>query len=61
MKGNDSIATFNPQAPKVLSDYPEIPRRSKREEFVTDLILVGAALMMIALAWAIDHFTNISS
>lgn len=44
MKRDDTITAFNPQTSSVLSDYPEIPRRSKREEFVTDLVLVAPVI-----------------
>jgi hypothetical protein len=43
-------------APKVLSDYPEIRRPSKWEEFVSDLKLIGFALIIVVLIWAVGYF-----
>ena len=48
----------NKGSPKVPSDYPDIPRPSKWEEFVSDIKLVGIAFFIIAANWAIGYFTN---
>jgi hypothetical protein len=59
MKRDHTLTESDPQASKVLSDCPEIPRPSKREKFVADLILIGVALIIVALIWAVEHFKNI--